>query len=180
MRRARSPWSSTSTSDHCKLGAVDFGDFFGFSLRWRWGRGGCGGCDSVAEGEPLGGDRSRRGIAGEQKLVAQRLRRLSAPLHPARRGSGAGSGAPNGSPVAAPRQQGLGPGARESASPWWCFDVVLLRLSYAVGFDGLFPAVLRGTIFARLSPSTNGRVSLWSITCCSPAGRSLRGGRPSD
>jgi len=58
-----------------------------------------------AEGEPLGSDQSRKGIAGEQKLVAQRLQKQPRSHAPADRGSGDGSRAPNGSPVAVPHQK---------------------------------------------------------------------------
>jgi len=58
-----------------------------------------------AEGEPLGSDQSRKGIAGKQKLVAKRLETSPVSLSPAGRGSGDGSRAPNGSPAAASHQK---------------------------------------------------------------------------
>ena len=53
-----------------------------------------------AKGEPAGCDRSRKGITGEQKLVAQRLPLSFRSPVPVERGSGAGSRVPDGSPVA--------------------------------------------------------------------------------
>jgi len=72
-------------------------------MNWRCSR--LGVTTKRAEGEPLGSDQSRKGIAGEQKLVAQRLETSSVPLSPAGRGSGDGSRAPNGSPVAVTLKQ---------------------------------------------------------------------------